>query len=149
MDTDFILKSHETRLQDLERDSKRHGELISSAEDKASSAWKMINEVKKEVGDLTDKVDELDNNVRTVMSTQADTNTRLAEVESMTRKINEDNVVAKSRQKIAILILKIILAVVAFLAVVNIIFFVYIWNHNQELARELLTFGASVVKAVP
>jgi len=149
MDTDYILKSHEERIRSLEESVRSQGMLVSSAEDKASGAWKMITEVKNEVADLSDKVGELDTNVRTVMTTQEETSKRLTGVETLTKKINEDNVIAKNRQKIAILILKIILCVVLFLAVVNVIFFVYIWNHNQELAKELLSFGASTMKVIP
>jgi len=149
MDTDYILKAHEERIHSLEESSRRHEGLILAAEDKASSAWKTISEVKNEVADLSDKVEELDNNVRTVMTTQEDANRRLGSVETMTKKINEDNVVAKNRQKVSILILKIILALVVFLAVVNVIFFVYIWNHDRELAKELLSFGASTMKVIP
>ena len=155
MDTDDILKAHEQRILGLEEATRRQEGLIAAAEDKASSAWKSINEVKDDVRKLNGEVEELGRNVKTVMDTQAATDKRIGKIETGMENIRQDNAeikqdskIAKSQQKYAILFLKIILILLAVLVAINIIFFVYIWHHNSDLAKELLTFGTSVVKKV-
>ena len=63
MDTDV-------RLYNLERDNAEIRDRLGKVEDKASNAWKSINEVKEDVGNLYDKVEELDRNVKEVISRQ-------------------------------------------------------------------------------
>ena len=148
MDTDYILQSHEERIRSLEEASRKHEGLILAAEDKASGAWKTIAKVQDDLGDLYDKVDELDQNVKTIMASQSNIDKSLEKVDTMASKINEDNVVAKSQQKVSGFLLKILLILVAILVLFNVIFFVYVWTHDPELAREMLSFGKTAVQAV-
>ena len=60
MENNDMLKSHEDRLQRLEASVETISGRLGKVEDKASSAWKMINDVKDDVGDLYDKVEEMD-----------------------------------------------------------------------------------------
>lgn len=57
-DTDMLL-AHEKRLTELEASMTRLSEMCGKAEDKASSAWKRINEVDISVRQLNDKVEQL------------------------------------------------------------------------------------------
>ena len=155
MDTDDILRAHEERIRGLENTARKHEGDIAKLADKTESAWHTIRETKDDVTKISTKVDELDKNVKTILDTQAATDKRIEKIEDGMAAIQKDNAeikqdskISKSQQKFAIVILKIILAVVAFLAVANIIFFIYIWTHNSELAKEILSFGSDVVKTV-
>ena len=148
MDTDYILQSHEERIRSLEESSRRHEGLISAAEDKASSAWHTIVKMQEDMGDLYDKVDELDQNVKTIMASQNNIDKSLEKVDTMATKINEDNVVSKSQQKISGLLLKVLLGLVVALLFFNVSFFIYLKNHDPEMAKEVLSFGKSAIEAV-
>lgn len=149
MDTDYILKTHEERIQKLEEASRKHEGLISAAEDKASSAWKTIVKVQEDVGDIFDKMDEMDKNVKTVMFNQASTDKRMDNMETKMNVIYEDSVVAKSNRKLGLLLLKILLIAVGVVLIMNIAFLIYMWTHNPELAKEIVSFGKSAVEAIP
>ena len=149
MDTDYILKSHEERIRSLEESSRKHEGLISAAEDKASSAWKTIVKVQEDVGDIFDKMDEMDKNVKTVMVNQASTDKRMDNMETKMNVIYEDSVVAKSNRKLGLLLLKILLGGVAAVLIINIAFLIYMWTHNPELAKEVMSFGKAAVEAIP
>ena len=59
MDINDILKSHETRILDLEVTSRDHEGKIAKLDDKAESAWHRIRETQQDISRLNDKVDEL------------------------------------------------------------------------------------------
>ena len=145
---EIILQSHEDRIHSLEEASRNHAERIGKVEDKAESAWKTIRETKEDLGDLYDKVDELDQNVKTIMASQHNIDKSLEKVDTMATKINEDNVVSKSQQKISGLLLKILLVAVLVLLFFNVSFFIYLRNHDPEMAKEVLSFGKSAIEAV-
>lgn len=147
--TELILQSHEERLRSLEESSRKHEGLISAAEDKASSAWKTIVKVQEDVGDIFDKMEEMDNNVKTVMVNQASTDKRMDNMETKMNGIYEDSVVAKSNRKLGLLLLKILLGGVGVVLLINIAMLIYLWTHNPELAKEIVSFGKTAVEAIP
>ena len=59
MNDSELLLSHEKRLSDLENMVNRIATDVGKAEDKASSAWKRINEVDITVRQLNEKVEQL------------------------------------------------------------------------------------------
>lgn len=59
MNDSELLLSHEKRLSDLENMVNRIATDVGKAEDKASSAWKRINEVDVTVRQLNEKVEQL------------------------------------------------------------------------------------------
>ena len=134
MDINDILKSHETRIQDLEVTSRDHAGRIAKVEDKTDSAWHRIRETQQDISRLNDKVDELDKNVK--------------DVQKGLVVVNEDVKVMKSQQKSDSIKMKVILALVSVSLVISIGFFIYIWRHDRELAKELLSFGVTFTKTV-
>lgn len=134
MDIDDILKSHETRIQDLEVASRDHAGRIAKVEDKTDSAWHRIRETQQDISRLNDKVDELDKNVK--------------DVQKGLVVVNEDVKVMKSQQKSDSLKMKVIILIVSVSLVISIGFFIYIWRHDRELAKELLSFGMTAARTV-
>lgn len=134
MDIDDILKSHETRILDLEVASRDHAGRIAKVEDKTDSAWHRIRETQQDISRLNDKVDELDKNVK--------------DVQKGLVVVNEDVKVMKSQQKSDSLKMKVIILIVSVSLVISIGFFIYIWRHDRELAKELLSFGMTAARTV-
>lgn len=62
--------------------------------------------------------------------------------------VNEDVKVMKSQQRSDSIKMKVILALVSVSLVISIGFFIYIWRHDRELAKELLSFGVTFTKTV-
>lgn len=134
MDIDDILKSHETRIQDLEVTSRDHAGRIAKVEDKTDSAWHRIRETQQDIHKLNEKVDELDKNVK--------------DVQKGLVVVNEDVKVMKSQQKSDSLKMKVIILIVSVSLVISVGFFIYIWRHDRDLAKELLSFGMAAAKTV-
>lgn len=134
MDINDILKSHETRILDLEVTSRDHEGKIAKLDDKAESAWHRIRETQQDISRLNDKVDELDKNVK--------------DVQKGLVVVNEDVKVMKSQQKSDSLKMKVIILIVSVSLVISIGFFIYIWRHDRELAKELLSFGMTAARTV-
>lgn len=153
---------NETRIYNLERDVANLRDRLGAVEDKASSAWHTIKETQEDVGDLYDKIDELDRSVKAIMASQRNMDTRISELEKQVREVDrriselekkvqemsEDMKIVKSRQKIDSLILRVVLALLVVSIVVSLVFFIYIFRHDKALASELLTFGMTVTKTI-
>ena len=60
----------ETRLYNLERDNADIRDRLGKVEDKASSAWKTINEMKEDVSDIYDKIEDLASDVSAIKAAQ-------------------------------------------------------------------------------
>ena len=114
MDINDILKSHETRILDLEVTCRDHEGKIAKLDDKTESAWHRIRETQQE-GLVV---------------------------------VNEDVKVMKSQQKSDSLKMKVIILIVSVSLVISIGFFIYIWRHDRELAKELLSFGMTAARTV-
>ena len=72
----------EQRVYNLERDHADFRDRLGKVEDKASAAWKSINETKEDVGDLYDKIDELTKDVQEIKSNQADMGEDMRKIKS-------------------------------------------------------------------
>lgn len=107
------MEAYETRLINAEQDIKRLFDRMGKVEDKASSAWKTINEVKEDVRELKEDMKEM--------------------------KVGQ----AKQGK-----ILKTLCVVMCVLVVIVGGFFVYIWRHDTELAKSILTLGTTIGKLV-
>jgi len=134
MDINDILNAHETRIQSLEATAREHSARLGKVEDKTDSAWHRIRETQEDISKLDAKVDELDRNVK--------------DVQKGLVVVNEDVKVMKSQQKSDSIKMKVILALVSVSLVISIGFFIYIWRHDRELAKELLSFGVTFTKTV-
>ena len=155
MDINDILKAHETRILDLETTSRNHEGRLGKVEDKTDSAWHRIRETQQDVSDLYDKIDELDRSVKTIMATQVSMDGRMGKLETGMESVKADNTeikhdgkISKSQQKFIITILKVLLIAVGILLAVNVVFFIYTWLHNPELAKEMLSFSSDVVQKI-
>ena len=127
MEDHEIIMAHEERLQKLEETTRRHEGLILAAEDKASNAWKSINEVKQDVGDLYDKVEELDKKMDNM---------------------NTDMKIMKTEQQRGSKKTNILIGLSGVTIIICVAFFVYLARHDSALAKEILTFGAATMKVV-
>lgn len=104
-----IIKDFGARLGKVESDQIRLFDRMGKVEDKASSAWKMINEVKEDVRELKEDMKEM----------------KLAQ--------------AKQGK-----VLKTLCIVMCVLTVIVGGFFVYIWRHDAELAKSILSLGTTI-----
>ena len=99
----------ETRVMNLEQNQIKLFDRMGKVEDKASAAWKMINEVKEDVKELKEDMKEM----------------KLAQ--------------AKQGK-----VLKTLCIVMCVLTVIVGGFFVYIWRHDAELAKSILSLGTTI-----
>lgn len=155
MDTDRLLELHHQSIQNLETAVRDLSMRMGKVEDKADSAWHRIRETQQDISDLYDKVDELDQNVKTIMATQVSMDSRMGKLETGMEAVKTDNTeikqdgkISKSQLRFIITVLKVLLIAVGVLLAVNVAFFIYTWLHNPELAKEMLSFGSDVAKAV-
>ena len=107
------MDSLETRVMQLEQNQIMLFDRMGKVEDKASSAWKTINEVKEDVRELKEDMKEMK--------------------------------VGQSKQN---KILKTLCIVMCILTVIVAGFFIYIWKHDAELAKSILTLGTTIGKLV-
>jgi len=134
MENNDMLKSHEDRLQRLEASVETISGRLGKVEDKASSAWKMINDVKDDVGDLYDKVEEMDCNLKAMMEKQT--------------VLETDVKIVKSEQAGIAKTLKWLTGGVIFLGIITGAFLFFMWRKDAALVKEILSFGALVTTAV-
>lgn len=99
----------ETRVFTLEQNVTKLFDRMGKVEDKASAAWKMINDVKEDVKELKEDMKEM----------------KLAQ--------------AKQGK-----VLKILCIVMCILTVIVGGFFIYIWRHDAELAKSILSLGTTI-----
>lgn len=121
MELEKVCENLESRIQKLEGNQTILFDRMGKVEDKTDSAWHTLRETKTEITGLRKEVDELKTDVKQMKSEQ----------ESMAK------------------LLKILIVMVAFLGVICVGFFVYIWRHDAELAQSILTLGGAVSKAIP
>lgn len=155
MDTDRLLELHHQSIQNLETAVRDLSMCMGKVEDKADSAWHRIRETQQDISDLYDKVDELDQNVKTIMATQVGMDGRMGKLETGMEAVKTDNTeikqdgkISKAQLRFIITVLKVLLIAVGVLLAVNVAFFIYTWLHNPELAKEMLSFGSDVVQKI-
>lgn len=111
---------YEQRIHEIEKDLISVHDRLGKVEDKASGAWKTIGEINGRMDKMEKRMESLEVDVKSVKSEQM----------GITKK------------------LKVLIAMVAVIGVISVGFFIYIWRHDAELAKGILTLGASVSKAV-
>lgn len=120
MDERDIYDNLEARVQRLESDVTRMADRLGKVEDKASGAWKTINEVNQRMDRMETKVDNLERDVKDLKVSQGTINKSI----------------------------KVLIGVVSALGIVVAGFLVYIWKHDAELAKSILSLGAMVGKII-
>lgn len=116
MDILDYINTLDKRVGRLEESNISLHDRMGKVEDKASSAWKHINEVHDRMNRIENKVEGLEKDIKEV-------------------KIVQD----KSAKT-----LKGLLVCSAVLCVICASFFLYIWRNDAELAKMVLSFGAQV-----
>lgn len=127
MDNDAQLQNIETRLQRLEADSISMHDRMGKVEDKASAAWKTINEVNTKVDKIEEKVNSIDQRM----------NSFEGDIKGL--KVSQ----AQNSKD-----LKWIKWLVIFSACISVAFFIYIWRHDADLAKSILALGSTVATAI-
>jgi len=120
MDTERIIENLEQRVQKLEDNQTSLFDRMGKVEDKTDSAWHTLRETKGEITTLRKEVDELKSDVKEMKSEQA----------GMSKKLTA------------------IMVILSVLGVICVGFFVYIWKHDAELAKSILTLGTTIGKIV-
>lgn len=115
-----IIKSHEERIQRLEQSVESLSSRMGKTEDKASGAWKTIQEINGRMDKMEKRMENVEADVKQIKSEQASINKSL----------------------------KILIGVVTGLCIVVGGFLVYIWKHDAELAQSILGLGSMIGKIV-
>ncbi len=117
----------ETRVYNNERDIKQLFDRMGKVEDKSSGAWKTIGEQKTELSQV-----------------KADVKVLTDKVTSMEVDMKEQKLAMKQQNRM----LKVIITLLAVYGVISLGFFIYIWRHDAELAKGIMSFGAGVAGAL-
>lgn len=120
MDNNDVIRAHEERLQRLEASIEALSSRMGKTEDKASGAWKSIQDISGRMGKLEERMESLEADMKTVKS--------------------EQQSIGKS--------IRLLIVMVAIMGVISIGFFVYIWRHDADLAKSILTLGTTIGKIV-
>lgn len=110
----------EQRVFTLETDIKHLFDRMGKVEDKAASAWNTIREVNQRMDKIEKRMETVESDVKQIKSEQA----------GMSKKLTS------------------IVVILSVLGVICIGFFVYIWKHDAELAKSILTLGTTIGKIV-
>jgi len=110
----------EQRVFTLETDIKHLFDRMGKVEDKAASAWNTIREVNQRMDKIEKRMETVEADVKQIKSEQG----------SMSK------------------MLKALVIMVSIMGVICVGFFVYIWRHDAELAKSILTLGTTIGKIV-
>ena len=110
----------EQRVFALETDIKHLFDRMGKVEDKAASAWNTIREVNQRMDKIEERMETVEADVKQIKSEQG----------SMSR------------------MLKVLIVMMSVIGVICVGFFVYIWRHDAELAKSILTLGTTIGKIV-
>lgn len=127
MDILTVLDDFRKRISHLETDSVEMHDRMGKVEDKCSGAWKTINEQKTEIRELREDMRQM--------------RTKLESVEIDVKDLKLTNT-KNSR------LLKVIIALLSVCLVICGAFFIYIWKHDAELARAVLSLGSTIATNV-
>ncbi len=116
MEFDKLYDNLEERIRDLERNQTTLFDRMGKVEDKTDSAWHTLRETKGDIATLRQEVKELKADVKQMKSEQA----------GMSKKLTA------------------IMVILSVLGVICLGFFVYIWRHDAELAKSILTLGSTI-----
>ena len=111
----------------LQQDVKELFGRMGKVEDKASGAWKTINETHERMKRIEHRMDR---------------------VEEKLDSLEVDVKDLKSTQRSITKTLKTLSFLVGVMVVISIGVFVYIWRHDAELAKSIITLGTLVTKGI-
>ncbi len=117
----------EDRVYTNERDIKAIYDRLGAVEDKSSGAWRTIAEQRDEMANV-----------------KADVRTLTDKVTGMEVDMKEQKISMKEQRRL----LKVIVILLVVYGVISVGFFIYIWRHDADLAKSLLTFGTMVGGAI-
>lgn len=120
MEFDKLYDNLEERIRDLERNQTALFDRMGKVEDKAASAWNTIREVNQRMDKIEKRMETVEADVKQIKSEQA----------GMSKKLTA------------------IMVILSVLGVICLGFFVYIWRHDTELAKSILTLGTTIGKIV-
>lgn len=110
----------DTRVDRLEQQYTAVIDRLSKVEDKSAGAWNTIREINGRMDKLEKRMETMEADVKQVKSEQLSINKSL----------------------------KMLCGIVGVLCVISIGFFVYIWRHDAELAKSILSLGSAVANIV-
>ena len=110
----------EQRVYTLEQDIKTLYDRMGKVEDKAAGAWNTIREINGRMDKIEKRMETVEADVKQIKSEQG----------SMSKKLTA------------------IMVILSVLGVICVGFFVYIWKHDAELAKSILTLGTTIGKIV-
>lgn len=106
----------EQRVYTLEQDIKALYDRMGKVEDKAAGAWNTIREINGRMDKIEKRMETVEADVKQIKSEQG----------SMSKKLTA------------------IMVILSVLGVICLGFFVYIWRHDTELAKSILTLGTTI-----
>lgn len=116
MEFDKLYANLEDRIRDLERNQNTLFDRMGKVEDKTDSAWHTLRETKGEITTLRQEVDELKADVKQMKSEQ----------EGMSKKLTA------------------VIIILSVIGAISVGFFVYIWKHDADLAKSILSLGTTI-----
>ena len=116
MDSNDVIRAHEERLLRLEKSVESLSLSFGETKYKANGAWKSIQEINGRMEKIEERMKSLEADMKTVKS--------------------EQQSIGKS--------VKALIVMVAIIGVISIGFFVYIWRHDADLAKSILSLGTTI-----
>jgi len=120
MESVEYFSAFEQRMQRIEGKLPEIFDRLGKVEDKAAGAWNTIREINNRMNSIEKRMETVESDVKQIKSEQG----------SMTK------------------MLKALVVMVSIMGVICIGFFVYIWRHDAELAKSILTLGSTIGKIV-
>ena len=117
-----------------ETDIKNIYDRLGKVEDKSSGAWKTIGEQRSELSQVKQEISDLRTDIGAL-------NDRIGGLEV---DMKEQKIASKDNKRM----LKAIIILLAVYGVIAVGFFIYIWRHDADLAKGLLTLGITVGGAI-
>ena len=110
----------ETRVDKIEENILRIVDRLSKVEDKSAGAWNTIREINGRMDNLEKRMETMETDMKQIKSEQIS--------------------IGKS--------IKVLIGIVSVLCVISIGFFIYIWRHDADLAKSILTLGSTIAGVV-
>lgn len=124
----------EAVIHDIQKDLITVHDRLGKVEDKAAGAWNTIREINADVSRLREDVKGLRRD--------------LVSLTDRFTKMEADVKEQKQTIKTMSVLVKVLIGISVFTSVVSIGFFIYIWRHDAELAKGLLTLGSAVTGVI-
>lgn len=124
----------DTRVYNLEQTVTSICDRLGKVEDKASGAWKTISEINGRMDNMEKRIEKVEEGITALKKEN--------------QVIKEDVKIVKEGQNGIQKSLKILIGIVSVLSVISSGSFVYIWKHDAELAKSILSLGSTIAKIV-